>query len=68
MTMILEAGQACHLANNCPYNEPFGRCHGALTSRQNEFSCDYVVNGQLILDAGSRNPLDQTGKMKVIME
>jgi len=68
MSMILEAGQACHLANQCPYNDPYGRCYGSLSSRKNQFECDYVVGGQLITDAGSRNPLDQTGKMKVIME
>jgi len=68
MSMILEAGQVCHLANQCPYNEPYGRCYGALSTRMNEFDCDYVVNGQLVIRDGSRNPLDQTGKMKVIME
>ena len=68
MTMILESGEACKFASNCPYNEPHGRCQGALSTRKNRFECKYVVNGQLITDGVSRNPLDQTGKMKVIME
>jgi hypothetical protein len=68
MTMILEAKQVCHLANECPYNEPYGTCQGCHSNRSYEFKCEYVVNGQIIRDAGIRLPLDQTGKMKVIME
>lgn len=66
--MILEAGKGCHLANGCPYNKPHGYCRGALSDRPNEFVCDYVENGQIITDGGFRNPLDKTGRMKVIME
>lgn len=68
MSLILEAGEACPLGNNCPYNDPYGRCYGSLTSRMNEFECEYVVNGQIVIRDGSRNPFDQTGRMKVIME
>lgn len=68
MTMILEVRQVCHLANSCPYNDPYGTCHGCHADRPREFHCDYVVNGQLIRDAGVRLPQDKTGRMKVIME
>lgn len=66
--MMLEANQVCHLGNGCPYNEPYGNCMGVHTERPNTFQCDYVINGRLVITDGSRNPLDQTGKMKVIME
>ena len=65
--MMLEAGQVCHLGDGCPYNEPYGRCHGVHSERLNEFQCDYVVNGRIV-EGGFRLPDDKTGKMKVIME
>lgn len=68
MIMMLESGEVCSLSNNCPYNEPYGRCQGSLSTRRNQFECKYVVNGKLITDGMGHNPLDQTGKMKVIME
>jgi len=68
MTMILEKTEVCHLGNNCPYNDPYGTCFGVNKNRNRTFECDYVINGQIIRDAGVRLPLDQTGKMKVIME
>ena len=66
--MILESKQVCHLGNGCPYNEPYGNCMGVHSERSTKFQCDYVMNGQIIRDAGVRLPQDQTGKMKVIME
>ena len=68
MTMILESGETCQYGRVCPLNTKFGPCYGARSDRQNIFECEYVVNGQLIADSGFRNPLDKTGKMKVIME
>ena len=67
MPMILEANKVCPFANTCPYNKS-GVCYGARSDRENEFCCDYVVNGKIIKDAGIRLPQDKTGKMKVIME
>lgn len=69
--MILEAGEICPFAAQCPYNnnsvmnQP---CQGALKSRDVKFTCEFVVNGQIIKDAGTRIPGDKTGKMKVILE
>lgn len=66
--MILKEGEACHLAFNCPYHiGATGPCYGASSQRQNEFQCEYVVNGQIV-EGGVRLPADKTGKMKVIME
>lgn len=68
--MILEAGQICPHKNVCPYatttvGEP---CHGTFSERQNRFTCDFVINGKVVTDVGTRLPGDKTGRMKVIME
>jgi len=68
--MILEAGQICPHSSRCPHalttiKEP---CRGTLSTRNNTFTCSFVVNGELLTNSGTRIPGDQTGKMKVIME
>ncbi len=60
----LRRGMACHLQEKCPYAT---NCWGAQSDRKTPFTCDLVVNGQIV-EGKYRNPLDQTGKMKVIME
>jgi len=66
--MILKEAEVCHLGTNCPYNQPYGTCYGVRKDRDGTFECAYVINGQIIHDAGTRHPMDKTGKMKVIME
>lgn len=68
--MILEVGQVCPYSHNCPYNKTAvgGVCYGTRSDRANRFECEFVINGKIITDAGFRNSLDQTGKMKIIME
>ncbi len=66
--LIIEAMEVCKFSNECPYNNPQGTCYGAIKDRAHFFECEFVINGQIIRDAGVRNPLDQTGKMKIIME
>lgn len=70
MTMILEAGKKCPYGDVCPYNNSSisGPCYGAASNRETEFTCEFVVNGQIIKDAGVRLPQDKTGKMKVILD
>jgi hypothetical protein len=71
MAMILEAGQVCPYADACPYNNnsvTSRSCYGAVSSRDTQFTCEFVVNGQIIKDAGIRFPEDKTGKMKLIVE
>ena len=63
--MILEANEVCKLTYKCPHTDT---CYGAKTNRQTIFNCEFVENGEIITDVGFRNPYDQTGKMKVIME
>jgi hypothetical protein len=69
--MILEAGQVCPYAETCPYNNNSvspGPCYGTVNSRDTQFTCEFVVNGQIIKDAGIRFPQDKTGKMKLIVD
>lgn len=66
--MILKEGEVCPFASNCPYHiGTAGPCYGAISTRMNEFKCEYVVNGRIV-EGGVRLPADKTGKMKVIME
>lgn len=64
MSMILEAGKQCPYGTTCPYNKG-DECMGAMPSRPGVFTCSFVKDGQ-IAEGGFRNPLDQTGKMKII--
>lgn len=66
MSMILEMGEVCPYGARCPYNEG-NECMGAKPDRNMRFNCSYVKNGQIV-EGGSRNRLDQTGQMKIIME
>lgn len=69
--MILKEGQTCPYALECPYNKPYsvsGPCHGTLLSRKNEFTCDYVVNGQIVEGGKPLIPGDKTGKMRIILD
>ena len=66
MSLILEAGEKCPYGARCPYNTQH-ECMGAMDSRPARFNCSYVKDGKIV-EGGSRNRLDQTGKMKIIME
>jgi len=66
MSLILEAGQACPHSSNCPYNRD-NECWGAKSDRNMRFNCSHFKNGQIV-EGGTRNRHDQTGKMKIIME
>ncbi len=66
MSLILEAGMKCPHSSNCPYNKN-NECWGARANRSVTFNCSHFKNGQII-EGGTRNRLDQTGKMKIIME
>ena len=70
MAMILKENEACRFASKCKYNSGgiSGTCQGANPNRKTVFTCEFVVNGKIIENAGFRNSLDQTGKMKIIME
>ena len=65
--IILQENEVCPFASQCFYNST-GNCVGSKSNRQNKFTCDYVVNGQIIEGQPARLAGDKTGKMKVIME
>ena len=63
--IILEAGQACPYGSSCVYNKNW-ECQGAHGTRTTDFTCTIVATRE---SGGEyRNPLDETGKMQVIME
>jgi len=66
MSLILEAGEKCPHSTSCPYNKN-NECWGARNNRNMRFNCSHVKNG-CIVEGGTRNRLDQTGQMKIIME
>ena len=63
--LLLEAGQACPYGSSCVYNKNW-ECQGAHGTRTTDFTCTIVATRE---SGGEyRNPLDETGKMQVIME
>ena len=63
--LLLEAGQACPYGSLCVYNKNW-ECQGAHGTRTTDFTCTIVATRE---SGGEyRNPLDETGKMQVIME
>lgn len=71
--LILEARQTCPHQVTCPYNTTkYGGnfvCQGMNSERDTSFTCNKVnPNGTFIKDGQMSNPLDKTGKMKIIME
>jgi len=65
--IILKENEVCPYANNCPYNKLYD-CNGGNSNRTNIFTCEYVVDGQIIENQPNRLLKDLTGKMKIIME
>jgi hypothetical protein len=42
-------------------------CWGARPERDCDFNCDLVDNGNIV-EGKSRNPLDKTGQMKILID
>lgn len=67
MPLILKEYEVCPYASTCPHHSNGSTyCHGSNPNRKHIFECKLFVDGK-IMD-GYRNPLDQTGKMKIILE
>ena len=64
--LILESNQACPYGAACAYNKN-SECRGAASNRTTSFTCNLVSTREQG-GAGYRNPLDETGKMQVIMD
>jgi len=63
--LVLEIGKKCPYRSKCPYND---NCCGARSNRESVFTCDYVDSTGNIKEGMYRNPMDKTGKQKVLME
>lgn len=62
--LVLDEKEKCPHSFICPHNN---NCLGANSKRKTKFTCDLIENGKIQEDS-FRSPLDETGKMKVIME
>jgi len=65
--MILNEKQVCVYGEKCPYSND-GKCQGLNPQRNYTFTCAFINNGEFIKDGHIRNPLDVTGKMKILTE
>ena len=63
--LILESGQACPYATSCVYNKNW-ECRGAHSDRKNTFTRSIVATRET--GGQFRSPLDETGKMQVLMD
>jgi hypothetical protein len=63
--LIIEAGEICKLSLRCPHSDG---CWGTRSERTMRFKCDFVDSKGNIREDAYRNPHDQTGRMKIIME
>ena len=71
MVMVLEKYKVCPYAQKCPYNTGTiegEKCWGARQGRDTEFFCEFVVDGKIVENIGTRLTQDKTGKMKILVE
>lgn len=71
MALILLENEACKFALRCPYNSGTGMftsCRGADPTRVTKFICDIVNKDGVIEENRFRSKLDETGKMKILLE
>ena len=68
MSIALQPHETCPYTLNCPYNQGQNTCIGADGSRSRTFICDLVSENGVFSESGFRSKLDETGKMKVILE
>jgi len=67
MSLKLGQNQVCDHSSNCKFNS-MGQCQGSRSDRNKEFTCTLVSTDGVFAESGFRNPLDQTGNMKILME
>ena len=65
--LILQESEICPYRFRCPHNDQ-NQCFGAEPKRTVNFTCIFVSGNGHIDEKQYRNPLDKTGKMKIIME
>jgi len=71
MSIIIRKNETCKFGNNCPFNDQRGTsgpCKGTDSKRDIDFVCDLVSPKGVFSESGFRSGMDETGKMKIIME
>jgi len=63
--LILKEGEICPHGHRCQYADS---CWGVRSERDGAFTCSFIKEDGTIQNNQARNPLDVTGKMKIIME
>ena len=67
MSLILRENETCPYALKCPHHtNGAGNCQGTNPQRRRSFECYLYEDGRFI--EGYRSPLDETGKMKIILD
>jgi hypothetical protein len=69
MSFTLNSKEICPFSRTCPHNNGHLLiCKGADENRESAFFCDYINKDGDFIQGEFRSILDQTGKMKVILE
>lgn len=63
--LVLKEKEICPHGDRCQYADS---CWGLRSERTQVFTCTFIKEDGTIMDGQMRNPLDVTGKMKIIME
>ena len=67
--MKLSENEVCKYSTTCPHNNTtLNFCLGARPDRNKVFDCSLVSDQGIFMENGFRSSLDQTGKMKILME
>jgi len=70
--LSLKPNQTCPYSKTCSYNNKISQansyCKGADPARTTEFTCNLIDDNGTIIENKFRSSLDETGKMKVILE
>ena len=68
MSILLQSREVCPYKDNCPYNYQ-NTCMGGSPERVNIFRCELVTSDGVFLENKNvRNPLDETGKMELLLD
>lgn len=71
MSIIIGKDEVCKFSSSCKFNDQYGvsgPCKGTIPNRGRDFICDLVDNKGVFSESGFRSGMDETGKMKIIME
>lgn len=68
--LVLKEHEVCPYHVICPYVTGSNAriCQGTNPHRNTVFTCQYVRQDGSIDPGGTRNPLDKTGRMEILLE